>query len=306
MSAEQQPRAPLNGERQIVQLKSIPAEIQQYPQWVCWRYGEQTGDRKPAKQPINPWSLHLAGVHWPSTWSTFAHAYTTYLMYRSRGICGIGFVLTAQDPVVAIDLDHCVHDGEIAPHAWGIVAQIESYTELSPSGAGLRLLVNCPDFFHNARRTRVEIYAQSRFVTITGHHLSQTPTTITAVAANLLTGLVPRGEIRAGLPSPHLGPDIAQGSGLDLWEHIFAYDRCGDQHRRRFLGDMSLDGGDHSLTVIRLLNCLARWTQGDPAWMRALMLLSPLANEKWLSRRGAGDWLDYQIADALHFTSRGP
>ena len=48
-------------------------------------------------------------------------------------------------------------------------------------------------------------------------------------------------------------------------------------------------------TVIRLLNCLARWTQCDPTRMRRMMLLSPLANDKWFEKRGGGDWLDYQI-----------
>lgn len=33
-----------------------------------------------------------------------------------------------------------------------------------------------------------------------------------------------------------------------------------------------------------------------------MMLLSPLANEKWLQKRGQVDWLDYQIADAIRFT----
>ena len=71
------------------------------------------------------------------------------------------------------------------------------------------------------------------------------------------------------------------------------------EHERRFQGDLSLDRNDHSLAVIRLLNCLARWTDADPIRMRNLMLLSPLANDKWFSRRGQGDWLDHQIADAI-------
>ena len=40
------------------------------------------------------------------------------------------------------------------------------------------------------------------------------------------------------------------------------------------------------------------------AKMRAMMLMSPLANEKWLSKRGAVDWLDYQIADAIAYIGR--
>ncbi len=50
--------------------------------------------------------------------------------------------------------------------------------------------------------------------------------------------------------------------GTDRWAFIFAEDHYGEAHRRRFLGDTSLDGGDHSLTVIRLLNC---WPAGQRA-----------------------------------------
>lgn len=93
-------------------------------------------------------------------------------------------------------------------------------------------------------------------------------------------------------------------SGVELWERIFQCDRFGHQHRQRFGGDTSLDGNDHSLSVIRLVNCLARWTGGDAARMRALMLMSPLANQKWYAKRGNGDWLDLQIADAIAFVCR--
>ena len=60
-----------------------------------------------------------------------------------------------------------------------------------------------------------------------------------------------------------------------------------------------LDRGDHSFTVIRLLNCLARWTQCDPIKIRSMMLLSQLANDKWFEQRGEGGWLAHQIADAI-------
>jgi primase-polymerase (primpol)-like protein len=88
---------------------------------------------------------------------------------------------------------------------------------------------------------------------------------------------------------------------MQLWERIFEHDRYGAQHFKRFQGDLSFDGGDHSLGVLRLVNTLARWTGGDPAKMRAMMLLSPLANDKWFSKRGKQDWLDYQIANAISY-----
>ena len=106
-----------------------------------------------------------------------------------------------------------------------------------------------------------------------------------------------------------MSPTKAQPYAIDLdhaelWERIFTHDRFGEQHRRRFLGDASLDGGNHSLTVIRLLNCLARWTVGDAATMRAMMTMSPLANDKRWSKRGNRDWLGYTIEDAVIFTRK--
>lgn len=88
---------------------------------------------------------------------------------------------------------------------------------------------------------------------------------------------------------------------MELWERIFAHDKYGQQHLQRFFGDTSLDRHDQSFAVIRLLNCLARWTQCDPVKMRSMILMSQLANDKWFEKRGAGDWLDHEIADAITY-----
>jgi primase-polymerase (primpol)-like protein len=97
---------------------------------------------------------------------------------------------------------------------------------------------------------------------------------------------------------------LFEGTDTQLWERIFRYDKYGAQHQQRFNGSTALDREDHSLSVVRLLNALARWTDGDAARMRQMMLMSPLANEKWFSKRGATDWLDYQIADAIIHTGK--
>lgn len=210
--------------------------------------------------------------------------------------------MTADDPFVGLDLDHCLEDGVVLPWAQVILDQVPSYTEISPSGMGLRILVNAPDFAQNRRRGHLEIYSRERFLTVTGNHLAGTPAELRPVDAGTLTSLIP--EARPGTPvSPAVSGELWRHDVApnELWERIFTHDRFGAQHRQRFLGDTSLDGGDHSPTVIRLLNTLARWTDGDAAQMRALMERSPLANDKWWSRRGDRDWLQCQIEDAVTF-----
>jgi hypothetical protein len=144
------------------------------------------------------------------------------------------------------------------------------------------------------------VYSHQRYVTITGYHRAGTPTQIATIPLDQLTSLLPQPVVAPPPSQARLSePNRYPVNEHELWERIFTHDRYGAQHLRRFHGDLSLDGGDHSLTVIRRLNCLARWTFCDALRMRNLMLLSPLTNAKWFEKRGAGDWLDYQIADAI-------
>ena len=288
-----------------VQPEQIPDVLRVYPQWVCWRYVPQRGKEKPAKQPVNPHTLHSAGVHWANTWASFDDAYAAYDAHRALGIDGIGFVLTRDDPFVGLDLDHCMMESELDTAAQTVVENMASYTEVSPSGTGLRILVACSEFHRNVRTADLELYSHSRFLTLTGHHLEGTPPAIATVMPAALQALL-RVEREPNVPTrvEHASP-VPDADGMALWAHIFAHDKYGAQHERRFYGDLSRDRNDHSLAVIRMLNTLARWTDGDAARMRALMLLSPLANEKWLSKRGQGDWLDHQIMDAIRYVRGG-
>lgn len=301
---------PADAEQPAVQQEHIPQELRRCAQWVCWRYVDRGEGKKPDKQPVNPHSSHKlanAGVHWPNTWTNFEHAYMTYLAYRRRGLRGVGFVLTETDPFVAIDIDNCTSPGVISPEAQAIVDGVHSYTEISPSGHGLRILVTSPGFAGNMRRQTLEIYSHSRFVTMTGHHMDDTPITLTSLCTEEINALIPTdGDNDVKAPAAVLQVELRAQDKDDmaLWECIFEHDRFGTQHRRRFHGDTSLDGGDHSLTVIRLLNCLARWTGGDACKMRAMMLLSSLANEKWFSMRSDKDWLEHQIMDSLAYARR--
>jgi putative DNA primase/helicase len=290
----------------MIHREQIPCELFAYPQWVCWRYVDRGEGRKPDKQPVNPRTLANAGVHWANTWTNFDEAYATYLRHHSQRIHGIGFVLTQADPYVAVDLDNCVHDNEIDQPAIETVDVLKSYTEISPSGHGLRILVTCPGFHDNMRREAVEVYSHNRYVTITGHHVAGTPPTISPAPPELIATLIPP------LPEQNASTQLHTASlkqysvgDMELWERIFTYDKYGADHLRRFQGDSALDRGNHSFTVIRLLNCLARWTHCDPGKMRSMMLMSPLANEKWFEKRGAGDWLDHQIADTITYVKRG-
>src|SRR5262245_32541018 len=109
-------------ERLMIHQEHVPCELFDFTQWVCWRYVDRGEGRKPDKQPVNPRTLANAGVHWANTWTTFEEAYATYLRHCNHIIHGIGFVLTPNDPYVAVDLDTCIHEEGIEDTAAQIIA----------------------------------------------------------------------------------------------------------------------------------------------------------------------------------------
>ena len=65
--------------------------------------------------------------------------------------------------------------GEIEGWAQEIIEELNSYTEISPSGTGVHILVRGELPAGRNRKGRFEAYDQGRYFTITGEHLSAHP-----------------------------------------------------------------------------------------------------------------------------------
>src|SRR5262249_21979223 len=151
MDSTKEPDKPARAEKPqalSVLAENIPADLTRIPHWVTWRYveetGPETGEIHYDKPPRNARIGGLASSVDPGTWSKFDEALAAY---QRGGLDGIGFVLHRQgnevDGLVGIDLDKCRdHDTEaIEEWALQIVREINSYTEISPSGRGLRIFL---------------------------------------------------------------------------------------------------------------------------------------------------------------------
>lgn len=153
----------------------VPLELVLRDQWVAWRYEHRAGEEKPTKVPYSPVQLgKRASSTDPATWASHELART----YAERaGLDGIGFVVSADDPYTGIDLDH-VRDAEIGaiePWAQAIIARLDSYTEISPSGSGVHIFVKGALPTGGRKKGQVEMYDTARFFTITGNPLAGTP-----------------------------------------------------------------------------------------------------------------------------------
>jgi putative DNA primase/helicase len=176
-------------------LACLPADLIARPQWVLWRgadcVNQQTGEMKLNKIPMNPHDLTNADTTDPLTWGTFdacvaalpvaLEEWETENPAAYRG-GGVGYVFAADDPYVGIDLDGCVNSttGEIADWAQDRMTQLTSYTEITPSGTGLHILVQGTLPPKGRRKDPIEMYNYARFFTMTGWRVPESAPTIEA------------------------------------------------------------------------------------------------------------------------------
>ncbi len=134
-------------------------------QWVCWRAEERNG--KLTKVPYSPTTGSRARSDDPATWATLARAREAA---REDAYGGVGFVFADSDPFCGVDLDSCVRPetGEVEPWAMSMVEKLGSYTEISPSGTGLHVIVRAELPPGGNRKDRVELYDRGRFFTMSG------------------------------------------------------------------------------------------------------------------------------------------
>lgn len=91
--------------------------------------------RSAAKVPLTVGDTPASSTD-PATWSTHKDA------AASTAGAGLGFVLTEDDDIVCLDLDHCIAPltGRLAPWAAAILRDAgATYVEVSPSGDGLHI-----------------------------------------------------------------------------------------------------------------------------------------------------------------------
>lgn len=151
--------------------------------WVTWI---NDGGRK---MPINPWIAGRtpASTTSSSSWSDYAQAKKHCKAYR---MSGVGFVFHDGDDVVGVDLDDCrsIRTGEIEPWAMDIVESLGSYSEVSPSGTGLKIWCRCSGLARAYKDNviGIEIYPRGRYFTVTGQWIEGTPSEIVDATEGLM------------------------------------------------------------------------------------------------------------------------
>ena len=167
----------------------IPQYLKDMPRWApwaaVWNAKRAKYDKIPHRADLPSYGLSTAK---PENWFSFDAALAAY--DANPGLFhGLGLVLTGVKGLVGTDLDDCVKDGVIADWAQDVVTGLDSYTEVSPSGNGLRVFnLGTQDRDWNNHEIGIEVYGgnDARFLTVSGQHLVGTPDTITTARIDVL------------------------------------------------------------------------------------------------------------------------
>ena len=178
-----------------VEPEGIPTELKNIPRWVNWKF--QPKDGKWTKVPLHPQRNHAANCSDSKNWRTYETALDRSGGYDTErnmelGVCeetagdGIGFVLIEDDDLIGLDCDNCVESNpneELKLNSSGqkffdFWNSQGACLELSPSGKGLRGFIRgqLPDGIklkNNVEGCTWEIYETVRYMTITGHKVSE-------------------------------------------------------------------------------------------------------------------------------------
>lgn len=146
-------------------FQNIPDELKRLPQWVVWKY-EEKENGKPTKVLYNPNGGWKANHSDARTWADYDNAVAVYNNGNSQ-YSGIGFVFSAFDEYCGVDLDP-TDDQEAYARQVKIYEALNSYSELSPSGKGLHIIVKA-SVPQGRKRSFIEVYSQQRFFTFTGN-----------------------------------------------------------------------------------------------------------------------------------------
>lgn len=204
-------------------MMPLPAALQPLTAadyWVGWRWATRANG-KLTKPPVCPRGGPAESDN-PRTWSSFTAAVEAVEAGRAAGV---GYVCLFDRLHVFIDLDKCRDrdSGTVADWAMAIVEAANSYTEVTPSGTGLRIIgshghLTAPiarALKLGAGKHEVEVYYQTtRYVTVTGDRLPGTPDALADIADVALDLLVAGGRAAAEGEGQAFTPNAEQAAPI--------------------------------------------------------------------------------------------
>lgn len=150
-----------------------PDALRDLKGWLVWHWRQKPGSPKPSKMPYYVSGKVRTGTHGSESDRANLVTFDEAKAFAEKNdFAGVGLALMPEFGITALDFDNCVKDGVIDPRVEELTAG--TYTELSPSGNGIRAFVmgESPDHKDSTPADGsfgFETFHAKGFVTFTGH-----------------------------------------------------------------------------------------------------------------------------------------
>lgn len=257
--------------------EQIAKDIKTNGRFCLWRYEKQQDRRTKVPYQVNGQRASSRNIQ---HFTSFEEIIKTVPQYD-----GIGMGVFS--PFAAVDIDDCVRNGELSELAEDVIHTLDSYTEYSPSGKGVRIILKVKDFtfdksryYINNRKIGLEVYVPgvtNRFVTLTGNIIHQTESAYRDEELQLILDRYMKREEQLSSPQR-----TAPGSYLEDESVIQKAQKS--RQKAKFLklwqGDIS-GYASPSEADLALCSMLAFWCGGDMEQMDRIFRQSGLMRDKW-------------------------
>lgn len=154
--------------------EQLPETLKKDAGFLLWRY-----ETRKVKKTKVPYTVKRFKAN-PTDRKQLSSFEVVKFAMGKGGYDGIGIFVEPR--FSAIDIDDCVKYGKFTALAADIIALMDSYTEYSPSGKGIRILINTTDavfdkekYYVNNRKLHLEVYTEKKYVTVTGNAVCEKP-----------------------------------------------------------------------------------------------------------------------------------
>jgi len=260
---------------------NIPKALRRFEQFIVWKNIQDPKTPKGFKKvPYNPTTHKPARTNNPDDWATYKVAVAAY---ETGKYAGVGFVFTDADDFCGVDLDHCVEGDKFKPEAKKILKLLDSYTEFSPSGTGVKCIIIAKKKGKACGCTGFEIYDRGRFFALTGEVVGGVSQAVEDRQEELDQlydqYLAKPAESKSVSAVPERGTSFLDDKGL---LRLARAAKNGDKFKALYdKGDLSDYDDNQSQADLALCFHLAFWTNCNPEQMDRLFRASALYREKW-------------------------
>lgn len=269
----------------------LPNELKENALFCLWKHELRSGKKTKVPYQVNG---RYADKRNQACYTNFETA-----LKLAQSYDGIGMGIFK--PFVAIDIDDCVTDGKLSDMATDIVETMNSYTEYSPSGKGLRIIAKVDDlgydkslYYINNRKIHLEVYVPgftTAFVTLTGNTVRE----VEIANRNNEVMAVLNKYMRKSIVIKNMCKPIGSYLSDESVVEKAMNSKQGEKFKALWNGEFktSQSEADQALCAI-----LAFWCGGDTEQMDRLFRKSKLYRDKW----ERDDYRDRTFQNAIAIT----